>query len=188
MNLLEWAAYHTCFHERQIPNFWKYLQVLLIYFHLGFLVIWIWFIKVFFEYLEFIFHENMWWGAQKAINNQTFYSVREIFFFQIFWFCFCFLRTKWVNKNKTYISVSCSPNVFTKNEFRIFTNHNSSCLCLLIISIWFMKFFLWKFGILFSWKYVVRSTRINKKKVLGLNKAFEMVTKIRIWGEGFFLL
>ena len=110
------------------------------------------------------------------------------FFFQIFWFCFCFLRTKWVNKNKTYISVSCSPNVFTKNEFRIFTNHNSSCLCLLIISIWFMKFFLWKFGILFSWKYVVRSTRINKKKVLGLNKAFEMVTKIRIWGEGFFLL
>ena len=73
-----------------------------------------------FENLEFVFHENMWWGAQKAINNQTFYSVREK---KMSFECFDFasvLRTKWCKSTKIKLQYKLLTTCFYKKRISNF--------------------------------------------------------------------
>ena len=96
-----------------------------------------------------------------------------------------------VNKNKTYISMSCSSHVFTKTKFqihekRILNFHKSQQFLFVFvnhINLIYEVFFLWKFGIRFSWKYVVRSSSLTKVDNRVNKRVICMIISYYIYGS-----
>ena len=109
------------------------------------------------------------WTSWSNKNNIK-HSVREKKnVFKCFDFA-CVLRTKWGKSTKTHLSMSYSPHVFTKNEFRIFTNLNKFCLFI--------------FNVFFSHNYLIHLNFFENLELVfrenmwwGVHKAIHIVRK-----------